>query len=184
MHSAHSSISGNLGTNSRSVRAFPCAGDMHAHFYTAHSCDVPQRALELPGRQTNSLLPSDEALESLALPQSYGASSGPPPCGAHQRARIQLSSCCRSARAVVCSVFTQHLFGFSSCFLCVGGIVTFVILDRRSRFFTQAWLKAVSRFSELNARLRAEVGHDTDRKLGRLSPRRIVLRHVSLSAAM
>jgi hypothetical protein len=184
VHSAHSSISGNLGTNSRSVRVFPCAGDMHAHFYTAHSCDVPQRALELPGRQTNSLLPSDEALESLALPQSYGASSGPPPCGAHQRARIQLSSCCRSARAVVCSVFTQHLFGFSSCFLCVGGIVTFVILDRRSRFFTQAWLKAVSRFSELNARLRAEVGHDTDRKLGRLSPRRMLLRHVSLPAAM
>ena len=75
-------------------------------------------------------------------------------------------------------------FWFVQLLFCVGGIVTFVILDRRSRFFTQAWLKAVFRFSELNARLRAEVGHDTDRKLGRLSPRRIVLRHVSLSAAM
>jgi hypothetical protein len=32
--------------------------------------------------------------------------------------------------------------------------------------------------------LKAEVGYDTERKLGRLSPRRLPLRHVSLPAAM
>jgi len=76
-------------------------------------------------------------------------------------------------------------FWFLQLLFCVGGIVTFVILDRRSRFFTQAWFNACVRGSDLyGSGLRAEVGHDTDRKLGRLSPRRIVLRHVSLSAAM
>ena len=69
----------------------PCAGTRESLPYRSCSCDALRYALKLSGRQTNSLLPSDEVCSPLlVLPQSYGASSGPPHCGAHQRARIQL----------------------------------------------------------------------------------------------
>ena len=75
-----------------SLRGYPCAGAMLVPRCTCHPCDAPRCALTPPGRQTNPLLPSGEVCSPLlVLPQSYGASSGPPPCGAHQRTRIQLA---------------------------------------------------------------------------------------------
>jgi hypothetical protein len=82
--------------------------------YRSCSCGALYCALAPSGRQTDSLLPSNEVCSPLlVLPQSEGASSGPPTSWCVSGPLMVSSACRRSAHAVACNIFAQHLFGFS-----------------------------------------------------------------------